>query len=227
MEKNNVAPKKNIFKVSLNIFFYLIIIILVAFSIANIQIKRENDIANLFGIGFLAVQSDSMEGSNPDSFNEGDLVFVKLLSDEDKENLKIGDVITFYDLSIKEFNTHRIVDINIEERLMSTKGDKATVNDLPRSIDYALALHIGTLPKVGNAIDYVQSPMGFALFIILPVLLIFVYEGIGLVRNIMALNREKYEEELKNQISEQARLTELEKEQIRKQVLEELKAKKE
>ncbi len=227
MKKNKHAPKKNIFKLFMNVFFYLLIIVLVAFSIANIQIKRENDIANLFGLGFLAVQSDSMEGTNPDSFNQGDLVFVKLLSDEEKENLKVGDVITFYDLSIQEFNTHRIVDVNPEERLMITKGDKATSNDLPRSIDFALAIHVGTLPNIGNAIDYIQSPVGFALFVILPVLLIFVYEGIGLVRNIMALNREKYEEELKEKVSEQARLTELEKEQIRQQVLEELKGKKE
>jgi signal peptidase len=80
---------------------------------------------------------------------------------------------------------------------------------------------------MGTTIDYIQSPTGFALFVVLPVFLIFIYEGFRLVKSYMALSREKYEEELKEQVSEQARLTELEKEQIRQQVLEELKAKKE
>lgn len=222
-----MKQKRNIFKTILNVFFYFVIIILVAFSIANIQVKREDDIPNIFGYGFLSVQSDSMEGDNDNSFYEGDLIFVRLLDDESKEMLEIGNIVTFYDLSIRQFNTHRIVDIDHEQDLMITKGDKASVNDLPRPISFAIATHTGTLPNIGNAIDYIQSPTGFALFIILPVLLIFVYEGIGLVRNIMALNREKYEEELKEKVSEQARLTELEKEQIRKQVLEELSAKKE
>lgn len=223
----NTAKKSNVLNKILNIIFYLVILVLVAFAIANIQIKKENDIANLFGLGFLSVQSDSMEGSNSDSFNQGDLIFVNLLDDEEKKNLQIGDIVTFYDISIREFNTHRIVDVDHEREIIVTKGDKATVNDSAMSLDFALATHVSTLPKVGNAIDYMQSPVGFALFVILPVLLIFIYEGIGLVRNIMALNREKYEEELKEKVSEQARLTELEKEQIRKQVLEELSAKKE
>jgi len=227
MKKEKQKTDKKTLKIILNSFFYLIILVLVAFSIANIQIKREDDIANLFGIGFLSVQSDSMEGNQSNSFNQGDLVFVRLLDDQSRANLKIGDIVTFFDLSIREFNTHRIVDLDFNQQLMITKGDKAPVNDIPMSLEYAKAIHIGTLPSAGKVINFMQSPTGFALLVILPVLLILFYEGIGLVRNIMALNREKYEEELKSQISEQARLTELEKEQIRKQVLEELKAKKE
>jgi signal peptidase len=227
MKKVNESSKKNIFKIILNASFYAIILLLVAFSIANIQIKQEDDIANLFGIGFLSVQSDSMEGDNTDSFNKGDLVLVRLLDDDTREDLKIGDIVTFFDLSIREFNTHRIVDLDFEQELMITKGDKAPINDVPQSLEYAKAIHLATLPKAGTIINFMQSPTGFALLVVLPVLLIFIYEGIGLVRNIMALNREKYEEELKEKVSEQARLTELEKEQIRKQVLEELSAKKE
>lgn len=225
-EKSSGKKNKSIFRI-LNILFYTIIIVLVLFSIANIQIKRENDIANIFGIGFLAVQSDSMEGNQQNSFNQGDLIFVKLLDDESKSSLKIGDVVTFYDMSIREFNTHRIVDIDHEIGAVITKGDKATANDTPMLINSILATHTMTIPNLGNAIDYIQSPVGFLLFVILPVFILFVFEGIGLVKNIMVMNREKYEEEFKEKVSEQARLTELEKEQIRKQVLEELSAKKE
>ena len=226
MENKAKSTKTKHFKFILNGLFYAVILILVAFSIANIQVKRENDIANIFGYGFLSVQSDSMEGMNADSFNKGDLIFVRLIDHNARQNLTIGDVITFYDVTIRQFNTHRIVDIDFDEQGVITKGDKATANDMPMPLELAQAVHIGTLPKIGNAIDYMQSPTGFALLVILPIFLIFIYEGVGLIRNFMALNKEKYEEELKAKTEQQTRLTDEEKERIRQELLAELKANK-
>ncbi|MGN0796733.1 MAG: hypothetical protein ACI4M5_00850 [Christensenellales bacterium] len=84
-------------------------IVLLVSSMGNKEGKL-NDILNL-----MPVMSDSMVGDNPDSFNIDDLVLVKKLSDEDKQNLKVGDIVTFkvYDatLQAKIYKSHRIVKI--------------------------------------------------------------------------------------------------------------------
>lgn len=241
-----MKEKRSIFKTILNVFFYLVIVVLVMFSIANIKVKRENDIPNIFGIGFLAVQSDSMEGSNKDSFNKGDLIIVKILNDKSKEDLKIGDVVTFYDLTIRQFNTHRVVDINTGNKTVTTKGDNTVGNDNPVALRNVLAVHKSTIGNAGSKLDYLRSPIGFALFIILPIFVIFVITGVGLVKNVMDLNKEKYEQEYKQSL-EQAKqeptkeniieeerekirqeiLKEQEREKIRQELLEEMKEKKE
>lgn len=86
---------KNVLKIAGNVLFYTLIVLLLLFSISNLSIKSNKDIANIMGRGFLPVISDSMEGNNPDSFNKGSLVLVKLLSESDKDELQVGDVITF------------------------------------------------------------------------------------------------------------------------------------
>ena len=98
---------KNVLKIAGNVLFYTVIVFLLLFSISNLSVKSNKDIANVLGRGFLPVISDSMEGNNRDSFDKGALVFVRLLSAEDKQNLNIGDIVTFYDLNLVALNTHR------------------------------------------------------------------------------------------------------------------------
>lgn len=94
----------------------LIIVVCIVFSIVLLVSSmgnkegKLNDIINL-----MPVMSDSMVGDNPDSFNIDDLILVKKLSDEDKKNLKVGDIVTFkvYEPSLKAeiYKSHRIVKI--------------------------------------------------------------------------------------------------------------------
>ena len=94
-EKSNITIK--VLKIVGNVFFYLVIIFLLIFSIANIKVKKESDVPNVFGRGFIAVIRDSMEGNEEDSINEGDLIFVKMLDEKGIANLEIGDIVTFFD----------------------------------------------------------------------------------------------------------------------------------
>ncbi|HBG33311.1 MAG: signal peptidase I [Tenericutes bacterium GWC2_39_45] len=217
---------KKVLRVSLNVVFYTIVIALLAFSVSNISVKKDNDIANLFGVGFLSVQSDSMEGTQEHSFSEGDLIFVNILDEEGRANLQLGDVVTFYDLSVRDFNTHRIVDIlEIDgEVYLSTKGDNANQADLePLHLSNALAVHRSSISGIGNSIDYLQTSAGFALFIILPVVLFLVAEGIMLIKHVFVINKFKMEQYYAVEKEKALVTLEAEKEKIRQQVMSELK----
>src|SRR5690554_5452800 len=75
-------------KITENIFFYLIILLLLLFSIANITIQSNNGIPNVFGYGFTAVRSGSMDGDNSDSFSKYSLVFIKVGTPESVDDLR-------------------------------------------------------------------------------------------------------------------------------------------
>ena len=144
MENTNLEEKKNnkvIFglKIAGNVIFYAIIILLLLFSIMNIKAGSSNGgFPNIFGKGFLAVKTNSMTRENdmPVEYNDysigeikvNDLVYEKVLNKNDIKNLKVGDVITFYDSTIKALNTHRIVNIVKDDdsdlpSIISLQGD--------------------------------------------------------------------------------------------------------
>ncbi len=226
LESNKKVIKKSI-KILGNTFFYFVIVFLVLFSFATMQIKREDNIANVLGTGFLSVQSNSMQGSAKDNFNKGDIIFVRMLNEQSRTNLKVGDIITFYDYNIKAFNTHRIVDIEeiSGEVYIQTKGDNTSGFDNPILLEQALAIYQSQVSGLGNTLDDLQKPTGFALFVILPVAILLIFEGIVLSRNVLALNRAKIEEKFSLE-KEKAQLDlEAEKEKMRQQILAELTAK--
>ncbi len=222
--ENRLVLKKTL-KISINTFFYLVIIFMMIFSLANIKVKTENDIPNIFGTGFLAVASESMKGDQADSFDRGDMIFVKMLDSQSRQQLDVGDIITYYDRSIRALNTHRIIEIMEQDgqTLLVTQGDNTPGPDMPIYLLDALAIHQTTWSGAGNALAYMQTPAGFALIVILPVIVILIYEGIILGRNILMLNKSKLEEKYALDKEEAQKAMEEEKARIRQQVLEELK----
>ncbi|PKK99257.1 MAG: signal peptidase I [Tenericutes bacterium HGW-Tenericutes-2] len=226
--------KKTVIKVGkiiLNVLFYSVIILLITFSIANMQLKKKDDIANVFGNGFTTVLTDSMDGEESDSFTVDDIVFVKLLNDESRAKLEVGDIITYFSMDIPGLGvqgliTHRISEIIVieGETFFITKGDKAgATDDAPIHISEALAQYQSKWVGAGGALKYLQTPSGFALFVILPVIIMLVFEGIMLVRNVIRLNNEKLEKKFAINKDQAVFDVEAEKEKIRQQVLEELK----
>lgn len=144
MEENNVVieekDKKNtalfVLKIVGNVIFYLIIVVILLFSIANIRGKNERDnYPNIFGKGFLTVESDSMDGNFSDSFQVGDLIVVNTPKDDYVP--EIGDIITYADSTLmndtrykKGLNTHRVVYITSNNSYF-TMGDKALKTFFP------------------------------------------------------------------------------------------------
>jgi len=123
-EKKKKTPKeKTIFglKIAGNVVFYAIILALLLFSVMNINAGSANGgFPNIFGHGFLSVQSNSMTKSGvlPEEYNNykigqfaaGDMLYADVVKgEEDIKKLKVGDVITFFDEDLGYLNSHRVV----------------------------------------------------------------------------------------------------------------------
>ncbi len=111
----------------------------------------------------LVVQSGSMEPT----IQTGAIVVVKPMQD-----YQIGDIITFSNPNDRnESITHRIYDMKINQGVpvYITKGD---ANEDPDSWEILKKDVIGkmllTVPFLGYAVDFVKTPLGFALIVIVP-----------------------------------------------------------
>lgn len=89
-----------------------------------------------------AVTSDSMA----DTLNRGDVVFSRKT---EFESLKVGDVITVR-VGQSGFFTHRIVDIDTENKTVTTRGDANTANDpMSTEADRIVGKMIYSVPLLG------------------------------------------------------------------------------
>ncbi|NMA05905.1 MAG: signal peptidase I [Acholeplasmataceae bacterium] len=218
MEQTQTSSMKEktikVLKIVGQVFYYLLIVIILTFSIITIAAREVDKIPNLFGRGFLAVQTDSMSGPNKDSFDAGDLIYVKLLSDKGREKLEVGDVVTYFDKTIKALNTHRIVEINGtgDEMTVVTQGDKEGLGrDRERLADEMLAIYTGKTRGLGNFISFLNTRLGFGLVIVLPVLALFIFQSV----RVYLLYKEK-------KTATEAIDIEAERERIRQEILEEM-----
>ncbi|GEM_PF-1049519 len=174
-----------------SVIFYLLIVALLIFSVANIELDKSNDIAHLMGMGFLSAEKDSMNGV----FAEGDVVFVKLIDESNRNQLVVGNIVTYYDDEIREFKTHQIINIYTEfgQTYLQTQQDPLLPADNPILINQVIGIYQSSVRGVGHSLDYLQTPKGYLLFIILPVGLLLMYEGIMLFTNLLNYNKIKFE----------------------------------
>lgn len=193
--------------------FYIIIAFLFLFSVSTLARKSNDQVPNLFGLGYLAVESDSMVGDNKDSFDKGDLIFVRVLSKKDKDNLDIttlynaGDpnkskIVTFYDRQIDALNTHRVV--GVEGNRLITQGDNVDEVDSVRiTANDIVGIYNGKIPNVGSAISFMLTPVGFGIIVVLPFVLLLLYHGIMIAKNVFIVREDKLREELKRELAKE------------------------
>ena len=227
--------------------------------------SKNGGFPNIFGRGFLSVQTNSMvrneSGSYYDEveetfkdnavseFKKGDLVYAKVIRKKNFDKLIVGDVITFYDESLKALNTHRIVYIDRNEegeiQLIAVQGDK-TASELgvydPTDTLNAQALvengHVielsgeefeyvkGVIYKVkaggGAALENIQK--NWLWYFVIPVLLFLLVEVYFVVKNVMDLKGAQQKEALASDKEQMMAELEAQKEEMRKQILAELQA---
>ena len=242
---------KKVLSIVFNVLFYSFLVILFVFAISNIRSKK-NNIPNIFGVGYLTVQTGSMTGT----FEAGDVIWVKVANEKKIEKLEIGDVITFYDAAIAEsisqaggeddgtyLNTHRIVDIkdmadgskryicqgdyvkkSHPEAVYDSTKDTNTLIQIVKAEDIK-AVYIKNMGKgMTGILKFARSSLGFGLCIVLPTALLLVYEVVMLIRNIFTLNKEKMEAKMAEDKAAQQEDLELQKQRMREELLAELRA---
>jgi signal peptidase I len=159
--------------------FYIAIIAIIAFLLfALFPIKGNYQIK--------IVKSGSME---PD-IHTGSIVVIK-----PSTNYTVGDVVTFgKDTKTNIPTTHRIVSSRAIEGviLFTTKGD-ANEDPDPSEIRQS-DIHgkvLFDIPFFGYIIDLARKPLGFAVFVILPALIVIYDEGIKIFREIKRMKKLK------------------------------------
>jgi signal peptidase len=157
-----------------------------------------NGVPSILGVEFFSIQTDSMA----DTLMPGDLAVGTVV--KDKTSLRKGDIITYWTVINGErvLNTHRIDAIydGGQFLIFGTKGDNhespdpLTVHETEVVGKYAFKI-----PSVGKVFDYLQTPTGFLIVIVIPVFLFFLFHLVQFFRVLFEYqnvkNRIRYEEE--------------------------------
>ena len=238
MAKKNTDTKpmskgKVVLNTALIILQIAIVIVAIAFSV-SILLSTGYESNTDFGkssIRLMPVLTDSMNGDKEDSFKAGDLIIVKSAEKADLSQLEEGDIITYLDYvgADLQFVTHRIVDIKTttledgtEVKAYTTRGDAET-SGLTKTI-YAgdiKGVFIGKLAGVGSAVFWLQDPTHFFLVIMLPLILLLIYNAYLVVRFVMDAKLKKQREQLAAETAAQGGAIDVE--EIRRLAMEEFK----
>lgn len=99
-----------------------------------------------------------ISGSMEPTYSVGDLLYVKAV---DPDSVKVGDPITFVLNENLVVATHRVVGIDAENRLFTTKGDANEHADAaPVHFNNLIGVPKFHIPMLGYVSDYVQHPPG-------------------------------------------------------------------
>ena len=182
---------KGVIQTIMGVLLAMIVVLAAFFVIVTFTMKGNgNEVPSLFGYSMLSVQSGSMEPT----FSEGDVIIVKHV--DDLESLEVDDIITFHTVIEMQavVNTHRIVEIidnggGIVQFV--TKGDANDIADL--SVvggGNIIGKYQFLIPKVGMLIDFISTSAGFLIVIVLPLLLLFLYQAYNLINIIVEMKKQ-------------------------------------
>jgi large-conductance mechanosensitive channel len=207
----------------LNTLAYAFFAVCIAALFLSVTAKKDSDGAvNLWGRQLRVVVSDSMAKCDETDVGGYDIkdipirsmLLIELVPENEAEaeewyaGLKVGDVLTFrYVYVRRETITHRITEITPKETggyIIKLEGDnKASDADtLTQTIDtsltdspnYVIGKVTGQSLAVGLFITALKSPVGIVCIVIIPCIIIAVFEIIRLI-NALTENRKKRERE--------------------------------
>lgn len=185
----------NILKVfKLIIFIFTIAMMCLALlSITNIN-KSEG--RSFLGYKVFIVLSNSMKPE----FESGDIIIVK---DIDTKDLDEGCIITFY----SKHNivvTHQIISkTEVDSKpAFITKGTNNNQEDLePVFSENVIGEYQFSISKVGFFLNFLRTPIGYLLLVLIPLLIILAFNGINFIRLFNKYKREQ-KIELERQIAD-------------------------
>ena len=167
-------------------------VFMMLFTIITVTTVDKND-RTIFGTRFYIVQTDSMSLSENNKdlevhFNAGDIILIKDVSD--KTALEEGDIIAFIsmnDESVGETITHMIRSVkrNSEGKVVGYETFGTNTGTSDETIvepGYVIGEYAGKLPGVGNFFAFVKSVPGYIICILVPFLLLILYNGVDVIR---------------------------------------------
>ena len=204
---------KKAWKIISTVFVWAVVVIAVfmmVFTIVSVNTFDRND-RDLFGLRCYIVLSDSMSATD---FDAGDLVLVK---EVDPTTLQPGDIIAYQSQNTENYGatvTHKIRAKTTDRSgnpgfitYGTTTGvDDETVVTYP----FILGKYQMALPGVGTFFQFLKTPQGYIVCILIPFLLLILYQGLNCVK-IFKLYKAEQMAELeaeKNALEEQRKQSE-------------------
>lgn len=183
----------NIVKSILVWTFVGIAVIMMLFTLFSVNTFDKTD-RDVFGYKFFIVQTDSMS----DTFRAGDIVIVNEI---DPTTLVAGDIITFISQNEDSFNetiTHKIRSLTKDENGepafvtygTTTDSDDETVVTYP----YILGKYSFHLPWIGRFFQFLKTTPGYIVCILVPFLLLMVYNGVVAIGAFRKYKKEEMQE---------------------------------
>jgi signal peptidase len=228
----------------LNVLVWIFVVISLTITVFVFAAQKSEDgVPSLFGTSLITIETGSMKPI----YNPGDLVFMKKLTNEEKADLDVGDIITFRtsidingDGKAGDLNTHAIYSHEEGTLTYVTKGENNpqpdNMGDNPYTVHRDDIIGVckpdGKLAGVGGVINFLRSSLGFFLCIVLPLILFFLYELYNFIVLLLAERSKKVaagvaqnEEEIKKRAIEEYLNQKMDEEEIKRRAIEEYIAK--
>lgn len=195
---------KKIMNIALKVLTWALVaftVFMMVFTVFTVATVDKND-RDFFGIKFYIVKTDSMSLSenNKDMdvhFSAGDIIVVKNV--KDPYSLQPGNIISFWsmnEVSKNEVVTHMIrrVEKTDEGRVLGyvTFGTNTNTDDEALvEPGYVLGAYVTKLPTVGRFFAFVKTTPGYIICILIPFLLLILYNGMNVIRLFRQYRREQ------------------------------------
>ena len=204
---------KRIGSIVVDILIVIVFIISSLVVVASITANRTGGQPSVMGYVFSSVQTESMKGT----INKGDFVVGKLI--DDNTEIKENDIISFYDYfqGKQIVVTHRVVEIIDPDTVPGyiTQGDAEERSDeIVKSRDDIQSVYKFRIPFLGMFIDFLKTPFGFIICLVLPLICFIGWQGYKLILLFFKSKQAELDEQAKSLKNTKAELSEEEKKAI-------------
>lgn len=189
---------KKVLSITKKIIVYAIAILaicMMVFTIVSVSTFNRND-RELFGYRAYIVLSDSMSKTD---FDAGDLVLVKEV--DNPSTLKEGDIIAYISQNTENYGetvTHKIrsltTDANGEPGFITYGTTTDTNDETVVTYSFVLGKYQTHIPKVGTFFQFLKTPQGYIVCILIPFMLLILYQGLNCIRLFRRYKKEQTEE---------------------------------
>ena len=131
-------------------------------------------------------------------FDAGDLVLVKEV--KDFSSLKEGDIISYISQNTENYGqtvTHKIrsrtVDANGEPGFITYGTTTDTNDETIVTYPFVLGKYKTHIPKIGTFFQFLKTPQGYIVCILIPFMLLIIYQGLNCIRLFRRYKKEQTE----------------------------------
>ena len=195
MKKEKASRIKSIIKAVFNLLSYLILagltIFIVYMLVFMLKGMNGDEPPTVLDHQIYIVQSNSMSPT----FKTGSLLIIKKV---DVTAIRENDIITFRRNRDNVATTHRVMSILNDEGLQFvTRGDANNVDDpLPVSAEDVSGIVVASLPYIGYFIGFIRTKQGLLICIIIPALILMIFQVLKLLKEEKKKERKPGIEEL-------------------------------